>query len=165
MHEIVAVGEVDLVVLQFDPHYFLDEFVAPSLHDLQRGIQLAIKDPDEDKTFVGDEMEGNSADFAVGHGVVLKGELAVGEHELGVVLLGALDPPWRVDYQHVELPHFLREQLPVEVPHVAVYEAVAVSLPCRLSGLVSSDQRREVLFMVFPQIFVHKREFEGFNSV
>lgn len=165
VHEIVAVGEVDLVVLEFDPDDLLDEFVAPPLHDFEGGVELAVEDPDEDEALVGDEVEGDPADFAVGHGVVLEGELAVGEHELGVVLLCALDPPGRVDDHHVELPHFLREQLPVEVPHVAVHEAVAAALPCRLSRLVSRDQRLQVLLVVFPQVFVHEREFEAFHRV
>jgi len=51
----------------------------------------------------------NACDFAVCHGVVLKGELAVGEHELRVILLRALDAPRRVNEHHLEFAHLLSE--------------------------------------------------------
>lgn len=85
-------------------------------------------------------MQGQLPDFVVAHGVVLQREPAVGEHELGVVFLGSLDPPGRVNHQHVEFAHLLDEQVPVEVLHIAIDVGVMDTVP-RLPQLPGSVKK------------------------
>ena len=91
-------------------------------------------------------MKGYPGDFAVGHGVVLEGEPAVGEHELGVVLLCALDAPWWVDEHHIKLAHLLHKQSPVEVAHVAVDVGVTEYFICLLPRLFLHFECLQVLY-------------------
>lgn len=71
VHEVVSVREIDLLVLQLDPHHFFDQLVPPSLHDFQRGVQLTVEDPQEDKPFISQQMERNPANLAISHSVIL----------------------------------------------------------------------------------------------
>lgn len=52
MHEIVAMSQADFFIFELDPDNFLDQFIAPLLHDLKGGIELAIQNPQEDETLI-----------------------------------------------------------------------------------------------------------------
>lgn len=56
MHEVVAVGEADFFVFEFDPDDFFYEFVAPLLHDFEGGVELAVEYPKEDESLIGEEL-------------------------------------------------------------------------------------------------------------
>ena len=72
MHEIVAVSQVDFLVPQLHPDQFLDKLVTPGLHDFDGGVELRVEDPQEDESFVANEMEGEAFDLLVAHRVVLE---------------------------------------------------------------------------------------------
>lgn len=82
MHEVIPVGQVDLLVFQLHPDDLLHQLIAPLLHDLQRGVKLTVQDPQKDEALVREQMKWNPSNLAIGHGIVLKRELAIGEHEL-----------------------------------------------------------------------------------
>lgn len=63
VHEVVAVREVDLLVLELDPDDLLDQLVPPPLHDLDGGVELAVEDPEEDEALVGEEVERDAGDL------------------------------------------------------------------------------------------------------
>jgi hypothetical protein len=86
-------------------------------------------------------VQRNTRNFAVSHSVVLKGKFAVGKHELGVVLLCALDAPGRVNEHNLKLPDLLRKQLPVEVAHIAVDETLTQRPSRTLLGIVHQLER------------------------
>lgn len=56
MHEVVAMSEVDFFILEFHPHHFFHQFVAPALHYFKRGIELTVEDPEEDEALIREEM-------------------------------------------------------------------------------------------------------------
>ena len=70
MHEIVAMSQADFFIFELDPDNFLDQFIAPLLHDLKGGIELAIQNPQEDETLIWQQIEGDPSNLAIGHGVV-----------------------------------------------------------------------------------------------
>jgi hypothetical protein len=82
MHEVVPMGEVDLLIFEFDPDDLLNEFISPAFHDLKGSVELTVEDPQEDEPFIGDQMQRNPAYLTVCHGIVLKRKLAVRKHEL-----------------------------------------------------------------------------------
>ncbi len=136
MHEVVAMSEVYLFIFKFHPNHFFHQLVAPPLHDLKRSIKLTVQDPKEDEAFIREEVQRNAGDFAVGHSVILKGEFAVGKHELGVILLGSLDAPGWVNEHHFKLTNLLCKQLPVEVADIAVDVTLAKHSPSTLLRIV-----------------------------
>ena len=124
VHEIVAMSQTDFLIFQLDPNNFLDQFVTPLLHDLKRGIELTIQNPQEDEALVWQQIQRNPSNLAVGHGVVFKWKFAIGKHKLRVILLSSFDSPGRVNQNHIEFAHLFREELPVEVPNIAVDVAI-----------------------------------------
>lgn len=81
-------------------------------------------------------MQRNTCDLAVGHSVVLKGKFAVGKHELGVILLGALDTPGRVNEHNIKFANLLSKKLPVEVSNITVDEALTQNPSSTFLGII-----------------------------
>ena len=147
VHEVEAVGEEDLLVLELDPDQLIHQLVPPLVHNLETLPKLGVEDPQEDEAVVGQLLNLDVGDVAVAHGVVLQAELAVGEHELRVILLGTLDPPRGVDQHHVEGPHLLREKVPIEESHIAIHKCLRrkIMLPLgHLLDLLSLRQEVQV---------------------
>ena len=110
-------------------------------------------------------MQRNPFDLAVGHSVVLEWKFAIRKHKLGVILLGPLDPPRRVDQHHIEFTHLLRKQLPIEVADIAVDERTAnCPLECVFS-FVEHLKCLEILLAMVAEVLVYKWEFKGWHSL
>ena len=77
MHEIITMCKVYFSISKFDPCDLIDKLIAPCLHDLNRRIELRIKNPQENKPFIRDKVKWDSGDLRVSHCVILKGKLAV----------------------------------------------------------------------------------------
>lgn len=103
MEEVEPVGDVYLLVLSFNPGKLVHDLVAPLVHALIANVHLRIEDPQEAEPLLGQQLHRDVHYLRVGHRVVVEVELIVGEHEACVVALGSLDPPGRVDLDHLEL--------------------------------------------------------------
>lgn len=120
MQEVEAVRDVNLLVLGLDPCQLVHHLVPPLVHALVANVHLRVEDPQEAEAFVGELLDGDVDDLLVAHRGVLQVEFVVRKHEAGVVPLGTLDSPWRVNHHNLEWPKFLDQELEVEESEVAV---------------------------------------------
>lgn len=81
-------------------------------------------------------MQRNPSNLAVCHGIILKGELTVGEHKLGIILLGTLDSPWRIDKYDFKFANFLNEEFPIEISYIAINKSVTYDFPLYFLSLI-----------------------------
>lgn len=161
MHEIIAMCKTNLLVFEFHPNHFFNQLVAPLLHDFERSIELTVKYPEEDEALVTQDVKRNPLDFTIGHRVVLERKLAVGKHKLRIVLLGAFDPPWRVDQDNLKFANFLNKEVPVEVSYIAIYKSVTNGFLQGLLGFIKNLECLQVLSAMNTQVLIDKGKFEG----
>ena len=56
MHEIIPMSQVNLLILKFNPYDFFNKFIAPTFHDLNRVVKLAVEYPKKDEAFITKHM-------------------------------------------------------------------------------------------------------------
>lgn len=120
MHKVIPMSQINLPIPQLDPGNLIHQLIPPCLHNLNRRVHLRVQNPQENKPLIRNQVQGDSSNLRIPHRIILQRKLTIREHELRVILLCALNPPWRVDDQHIELAHLRNKQFPVEIPHVAV---------------------------------------------
>jgi hypothetical protein len=103
VEEVESVGDMYLLVFSLHPSELIDDFVAPLVHALVSDVHLGVEDPQEAEALHGQMFHRDVDDLLVAHRRVVQVELIVREHETRVVSLSTLNPPWRVDVDHLEV--------------------------------------------------------------